>query len=120
MAEFLDVLLRGAILALGSLVLGGVAWTRLVLRTEPHAKPSAPTVLAPRIVEASATLTALAQLATLVVALGELGAAAGRWPLTELARTTFAHAVLGRAVLSAVVSGLAVGLAGRATGPGAC
>src|SRR5262245_16155865 len=101
MAEVLDVLLRGAILALGSLALGAVAWTRLVLRTGPRAKPSAPTVLAPRIVAASATLAALAQLATLVVALGELGAA-GRWPLTELARTTFAHAVLGRAVLSAV------------------
>src|SRR3972149_2397962 len=43
MAGFFDVLLRGLTLVLASLALGGVAWTLLVLRAEPHAKPDAAT-----------------------------------------------------------------------------
>lgn len=43
MTGFLDVLLRGLLLVAVSLVVGGVAWTRLVLRAEPHTRP-APTL----------------------------------------------------------------------------
>ena len=96
MAGLLDVLLRGAILVLTSLALGGVAWTRVVLRSEPHAKPSAPAVLALRVVAACAGVAALAQLARSIVALTELGAA-GHWPLADFSRTTFARTSLARA-----------------------
>src|SRR5438477_589501 len=41
MAGFVDVLLRGLILVLTSVALGGVAWLRFVLRAEPHVKPEA-------------------------------------------------------------------------------
>ena len=50
MAGFVDVLLRGLILVLASVALGGVAWLRFVLRAEPHVKPDGPTVLALRAV----------------------------------------------------------------------
>ena len=56
MAGFLDVLLRGLILVFASLVLGGVAWTRLVLRAEPHVKPSPATTLALRGVAVAAAV----------------------------------------------------------------
>jgi putative copper export protein len=115
MAGFADVLLRGAILVLGSLALGGVAWTRLVLRTEPNTKPAPAAVLALRIVAAAAWLAALAQLATMIVALGQLGVA-GRWPVAEFGHTTFARTALVRAVLGLLVGGLAVTLARRPAG----
>ena len=54
MAGFVDVLLRGLILVLTSVVLGGVAWTRLVLRAEPDAKPTADDI-ATHLAEMSAT-----------------------------------------------------------------
>src|SRR6184192_3240855 len=69
MAGFLDVLLRGLILVFASLVLGGVAWTRLVLRAEPHVKPSPATTLALRGVAVAAAAAALGQTCTLLVAL---------------------------------------------------
>ena len=116
MAGLLDVLLRGAILVLTSLALGGVAWTRVVLRSEPHAKPSAPAVLALRVVAACAGLAALAQLATSIVALTELGAA-GHWPLADFSRTTFARTSLARTVLGALIGGLAMTLARRPASP---
>ena len=115
MAGFADVLLRGAILVLGSLALGGVAWTRLVLRTEPNTKPAPAAVLALRIVAAAAWLAALAQLATMIVALGQLGVA-GRWPVAEFGHTTFARTALVRAGLGLLVGGLAVTLARRPAG----
>jgi putative copper resistance protein D len=116
MAGLLDVLLRGAILVLGGLALGGVVWTRLVLRSEPHAKPSTPAGLALRVVAASAWLAALAQLATLIVALAELGTEGGG-PLAEFGHTTFARTALARAALGALVGGLAATLARRPAGP---
>jgi putative copper resistance protein D len=116
MAGLLDVLLRGAILVLTSLALGGVVWTRFVLRAEPHTKPSAPTVLALRVVAASSGLAVLAQLATLIVALAALGTV-GHWPLADLGHTTLARTSLARVVLGALVGGLAVTLARRPASP---
>src|SRR6267143_304328 len=66
MAGFVDVLLRGLILVLTSVALGGVAWVRLVLRAEPHVKPDAPTALALRAIAAAGAGAALAQATVLV------------------------------------------------------
>src|SRR6266436_3717730 len=68
MAGFVDVVLRGLILVLTSVALGGVAWLRLVLRAEPHVKPDAPTALALRAIAAAGAGAALAVIATLLVA----------------------------------------------------
>jgi putative copper resistance protein D len=118
MAGFLDVLLRGAILVLAGLVLGGVVWVRLVLRAGPGAPPAAPVALALRTVAVAAGLAALAQLATLAVALSELGAAQG-WPLATFLTTTFARTALARVALAATVAVLALRLSRRAAGPAA-
>jgi putative copper resistance protein D len=110
MAGFLDVLLRGAILVLASLVLGGVVWTRFVLRAAPGVPPAPAVVLALRVVAAAAAAAALAQVATLVVALNELRDAAG-WPVATFVGTTFGGAALVRVGLALVVGYLAVYLA---------
>jgi copper resistance protein D len=107
MAGFLDVVLRGAILVLASLVLGGVAWTWLVLKAAPGAAPAPATALALRMVAIAAGLTALAQSATMLVALAEVRGAGG-WPIAEFARTTFARAALVRVALGVVIALLAL------------
>lgn len=116
MAGFLDVLLRGAILVLASLVLGGVVWSRLILRAGPGVVPAGPIALALRVIAIGAGLTALAQTATLLVALTELRTAAG-WPLAELLETTFAGTALVRIALGLAVGFIARRLARRAAGP---
>jgi copper resistance protein D len=118
MAGFLDVLLRGAILVLTSLALGGVVWTRLVLRAEPHVTPSPSTRLALRMVAVSALAAAGAQACTLFVALGELAGPAG-WPVAELTATTFGRAAVVRIGLAVAVGALAWRLAQQPAGPGA-
>jgi putative copper resistance protein D len=115
MAGFVDVLLRGAILVLASLVLGGVVWTRLILRAAPGAAPAPATALALRVVAACAWLVALAQSATMLVALAEVRA--GHWPIAEFLETTFALTALVRVALGVVVGVLALRLARRAAGP---
>jgi putative copper resistance protein D len=107
MAGFLDVVLRGAILVLASLVLGGVAWTCLILKATPGVAPAPATALALRAVALAAGLTALAQSATMLVALAEVSGAGG-WPVAEFARTTFARAALARVALGVVVALLAL------------
>jgi putative copper resistance protein D len=113
MAGFLDVLLRGLILVLTSLALGGVVWIRLVLRATPGAAPAPATTLALRVIAAAAGLTALAQSATLLVALVEVRDSGG-WPLAAFAQTTFAVTALTRIALGLAVALLALRLAGRA------
>ena len=114
MAGFVDVLLRGAILVLASLVLGGVVWTRLILRAAPGAAPAPATALALRVVAGCAWLVALAQGATMLVALTEVRA--GHWPIAEFLETTFARSALARVALGVVVGVLALRLARRAAG----
>jgi putative copper export protein len=106
MAGFLDVLLRGAILVLASLVLGGVVWSRLILRAGPGRSPAGPAILALRVVAGAAGLTALAQTSTLLVALTELRTVAG-WPLAEFLETTFAATALVRIALALAVGYIA-------------
>jgi putative copper resistance protein D len=116
MTGFVDVLLRGAILVLASLILGGVAWVRLVLRAGPGVAPSAPTALALRVVAAAGGLLALAQTSTLLVALTALRTAED-WPLGELAATMFARGALVRVGLGLAVGCLALRLARRRAAP---
>jgi copper resistance protein D len=116
MAGFLDVLLRGAILVLAALVLGGVVWSRVILRAHPGVAPAGALALALRLVAIAAGLTALAQTATLLVALTELRTAAG-WPLAAFLETTFARVALVRIALSLGVGFLAQRLSRRAAGP---
>ncbi len=115
MAGFLDVLLRGAILVLASLVLGGVVWMRVVLRAAPGAPPPPATALALRAVAVGAWLLSLAQSATMLVALAELRVE--RWPLAELLETTFGVAALARVALGLAVGGLALRMARGIPGP---
>ena len=114
MAGFVDVLLRGAILVLASLVLGGVVWTRLILRAAPGAAPAPAPALALRVVAGCAWLVALAQSATMLVALTEVRA--GHWPIAEFFQTTFALSALARVALGVVVGVLALRLARHAAG----
>jgi copper resistance protein D len=113
MAGFLDVLLRGLILVLASLALGGVVWVQLVLRVRPGAAPGPAAALALRVVAAAAGLTALAQSATLLVALVEVRDSGG-WPLAAFAQTTFALTALTRMALGLAVGLLALRLSRRA------
>lgn len=116
MTGLIDVLLRGAILAFASLVLGGVVWTRLVLRARPGAAPAPPVILAFRVVAGAALALALAQAGTLLVALTALRTPDG-WPLGELLATTFARTALGRIVLALALACLALRLARRQAAP---
>jgi putative copper resistance protein D len=114
MAGFVDVLLRGLILVLTSVVLGGVAWLRFVLRAEAHVKPDAPTALALRAIAAAAMGTAAAQTAVVLVGLAAVADAHGVWPLREFFRTTFALTAAVRVMLAATIGVLAVVMARRA------
>src|SRR5438445_40316 len=114
MAGFVDVLLRGLILVLTSVALGGVAWLRFVLRAEPHVKPDAPTALALRTLAAAATGAALAQAAVVLVGLTAVADAHGGWPLAAFYETTFALTATARVILAVAVAALALRLAHHA------
>jgi copper resistance protein D len=114
MAGFVDVVLRGLILVLTSVALGGVAWLRVVLRAEPHVKPDAAMALALRAIAGAAAGAALAQTATVLVGLGAIADAHGTWPLTAFFHTTFAVTATARVILAATVTALAVTMARRA------
>src|SRR5258708_27583179 len=114
MAGFVDVLLRGLILVLTSVALGGVAWRGFVLRAEPHVKPDAPTALALRTIAAAATGAAPAQAAVVLVGLTAVADAPGGWPLAAFFETTFALTATARVVMAAAVAALAFTLARRA------
>jgi copper resistance protein D len=116
MAGFADVLLRGLLLVLASVTLGGVAWLRLVLRAGPGIEPDGGARRALHTVAVAAALAAAAQLAVTLVALAALGDGAGGWPIAPFLATTFARATLGRAILAAGVAALAAVLAHRAAG----
>src|SRR5690349_10523113 len=117
MAGFADVVLRGLILVLTSVVLGGVAWLRFVIRAEPHVKPDAPTALALRAMATAAIAASVAQTAVVLVGLGAVADAHG-WPLGEFVRTTFALTAAARVMLAVTVGVLAVVMARRAVSRG--
>ena len=117
MAGFIDVLLRGLALVCASLALGGVAWTRFVLRAEPHAKPEAAARLSLRVVAAAALGVAATQLALMVVALGALAETHGGWPVRLYLETSFARMAIVRGLLGIAVAALALTLARRPASP---
>ena len=113
MAGFVDVLLRGLILVLGSLVLGGTAWLRFVLRAEPHVKPDGPCVLALTTIAAAAVGVAAAQTAVLVVSFGAVPSA----DAVDFFTTTFALTANARVVVALSLALLARRMARGAAGP---
>lgn len=111
MTGFVDVLLRGLLLVLVSVVVGGIAWLRLVLRVEPHAKPEGPTRRSLRLIALAATGAAIAQAAGALLVFREvMSGAAGATPGIFL-DTGFARASLGRVVLAAGIAVVAARLA---------
>jgi putative copper resistance protein D len=118
MAGFVDVILRGLILVLTSVALGGVAWLRFVLRAEPQVKPDAATALALRTIAVAGTGAAVAQAAVVLVGLGAVADAHGAWPLAAFLETTFARTATARIVLAAAVAMLALVMARRAVSAG--
>jgi putative copper resistance protein D len=119
MAQFVDVLLRGLLLVLASAAAGGVAWTRLVLRAAPHAKPDEATRLALRATALAAALAVAAQGAVVLLVLGEVSGHAGGVPLAPYFETAFARGALARVALGLVLAALAGMLAIRPGGPAA-
>jgi copper resistance protein D len=115
MAGFVDVLLRGLILVLASVALGGAAWLRFVMHAEAHVKPDGPTALALRTIGIAAAGAAAAQTATLVVSLGALSTG-GVWEAGEFFTTTFALTAITRVVWAVAVATLAWRMARRASG----
>jgi putative copper resistance protein D len=116
MAQFIDVLLRGVMLVLVGVAVGGVAWVLLVLRAAPHAKPDGATSLALRTVALAAALAAAAQVAVSLLVLGDLARHAASVPLGSYLETSFARAALARVALGLVLAALATRLATRPGG----
>jgi putative copper resistance protein D len=119
MAGFVDVLLRGLILALASVALGGVAWLGFVLRAEAHVKPAGPTTLALRAVAVAAAGVAAAQAAVVLVSLAALATEHGVWLTREFFATTFALTATARVAWALGLAALAWSMARRAAGRGA-
>ncbi len=119
MSGFVDVLLRGLALVCASLALGGVAWLRVVLRAEPHAKPDRAEALALRVVGLASAAVALTQVALMAVALGALADSHGAWPIARYFETAFARVAVLRAAIGAGVAWLAWTLARRPLGSAA-
>jgi putative copper resistance protein D len=118
MAGFVDVLLRGLLLALTSVVLGGVAWVVAVLGAGPGVKPDAASSRALGLVAGAAAMAVVTQGALVLVALSSLADGTGAWPLAAFVETTFARAALGRAGVAIVVAVTAARLARRPAGRG--
>jgi putative copper resistance protein D len=116
MAGFVDVLLRGLILVLSSITLGGAVWLRHVLRAEPHAKPDGPGVLALTTISAAAVGTAAAQAAVVLVSFGAVTSAHGGAPASEFFTTTFALTATARVVWALGLALLASRMTGAAAG----
>src|SRR5262245_49141589 len=114
MAGFVDVVLRGLILVLTSVALGGVVWLRVVLRAEPYVKPDVPIAVALRAIAVAAAGAALAQAAIALVGLGATAHAHGTWPVAAFFETTFALTATARVMLAATVAVLAAAMTRRA------
>jgi len=117
MAGFVDVLLRGLALVAACVVLGGVAWLRLVLRAEPFAKPDAAVRLALRTIAAGALTLSATQAALMTVALSALSDTHGVWPVGPYFATAFAQVALARGVFGVGVAVVAMRLAHQPGGP---
>src|SRR3989442_5985426 len=120
MAGFVDVVLRGLILVLTSVALGGVAWLRFVLRAEPHVKPDAPTALALRTMAAAGAGAGLPQATVVLLRLASVADAHGTRPLAAVFETTVALTVNQRLVPAARGAALSPTSTRRAGPPGRC
>ena len=116
MTGFIDVLLRGALLVAAAFAVGGVAWARLVLRAEPHAKPAAAVARCLRAASLGGWLAATAQGAIVLLVLADVSGNAGHVPLGDYLGTSFARTAIVRAMLGAALAVLAGRMAGRAAG----
>ena len=116
MAGFVDVLLRGLLLAFTSMALGGVAWALVVLRAGPGVKADAVTARALRVIGLTSGLAALTQAAIATLALSELAGARSGWPLGAFFETTFARAAVVRVALAVTLATIALRLARRPAG----
>ena len=116
MAGFVDVLLRGVMLAGAAAALGGVVFVRAVLRAGPGTKPDAPARRALRLVALGAGVVVAAQLAVASLALGTLVLDLGTTVAAPFARTAFARASLARAMVALVTALLALRLGARPGG----
>lgn len=117
MAQFIDVLLRGLLLALVSVAVGGVAWTLVILRAPARGKPDGATRLALRATALAAGLGAAAQVSVALLVLGDLARHAGSVPLGPYLETDFARASLARAILGVALAATAARLAIRPGSP---
>ena len=117
MTQFVDVLLRGVLLALVAVACGGVAWAVSVLRPSPRTKPDGAMRLGLRATALAATLAAGAQLAVGLLVLADLSQHADGVPVAAFLDTGFARAVLLRVGLGVVLAVLAAILATRPGAP---
>lgn len=115
MADLADVLLRGLLLLLTSVVTGGVAWARLVLRAGPGAEPDGAGRLALHVTGGAAGLAAAVQLGLAAVVLVPASGDGG-WAERAL-ETTFVRTAGARAALALGLAVLALRLARRAATP---
>jgi putative copper resistance protein D len=115
MAGFADVLLRGLILVLGSIALGGVAWSCYVLRAGAGNKPDRFTARALSVTAWAAAGVAVAQAAVMVVALAAL-AEQGPWPVRLYFQTGFAAVAVARVGLGLALAVVALRVASRPAG----
>src|SRR5215475_4273970 len=107
LADFLDSMLRGAVLVSLSLVLGGVAWGLLVLRV-PRSRAPAPCIRrCLTLVVAGAVALAAAQASLLALKAKVLSASLGRDALGDFAGTLHFEAGAARALLALAVAGVA-------------
>jgi copper resistance protein D len=115
-AGFADVVLRGCLLALVTVTVGGVAWLTLALRVEPNVKPSRAVQATLRTVTATAFLAGLTQAAVVGLVMMALGARGGDFSQGAFFDTTFARVAVGRIVLALGLGALALSLAARPAG----
>jgi putative copper resistance protein D len=116
MTGFIDVLLRGLLLALASVAAGGVAWVLLVLRVDAHAKPTAAVARSLRLVGAASLGAAAVQSAVALTVLREVIVNAGMSALPVYLGTGFARVSLVRVVLAVALGVLALRLAREPAG----
>jgi putative copper resistance protein D len=119
MVGFLDVLLRGAILAAASVTLGGVVFAWTVLRGGPGVKPDRSLARSLRLTALGAGVAALAQLAAAALTLGTLVHSLGADAVTPYAATAYGAVTAARVALACVAAVLALGLARAPGGRGA-
>ncbi len=114
LADFLDGLVRGGVLASLALVLGGVAWALWVLRVPWQRPPSLTTRRCLALVGTGGVALAVGQALLLALKARALSESLGRDALVDFAATTHVHAGAARVLLALAVAGAAAWLARRA------